>query len=93
MGEKNGLETWTKLELFYRVDGPDVSILLKTTKPGGDEFIYPCKLADAGVVCDDKVVRFLPAKIKLLLEVAVPRMLVGLFESIVPPQKQEGFDG
>ncbi len=91
MVKVDSLKDWTKTELFYKVDGPHVSLLLKITKPGGDEFVYPCKLADAGTVCGDGVVRFNSSKLKLLLEIALPRMLVSLFESLVPLEKQEGF--
>lgn len=90
MDEKDSLKDWTKTELFYKLDGPDVSILFKITKPSGDEFIFPCKLTGAGIVCEDGVIRFNSQKIKHLLEIALPRMLVALFEST---EKQEGFEG
>ena len=91
MAEEDSLKDWTKLELFYKLDGIDLSLLFKVTRPNAGEFVYPCKLIEAGTVCDDGVIRFDYKKLVNLLGIALPRMFVGLLETT--EQTQEGFDG
>ena len=70
---------WTKLELFYKVEGSNVKLRLGNGTP--------CELHDLGTVCSDGVIRFFPSTIVKLFGIALPRMLVGALE------KQEKFDG
>ncbi|KKL83523.1 hypothetical protein LCGC14_1973860 [marine sediment metagenome] len=90
MSEPNDLKDWTKLELFYKLTGPDVSLLFKLVKSGKEEFGTACKLIGSGIVCEDGVVRFNATTLKRQLEIALPRILASIFELTA---KREGFDG